>query len=61
MHTCGIYSNNEVKNIRAQPIMIPVTLPDTPDFASLSWFTADQEKEAESNIADCYPHYDLIV
>jgi len=38
MHTCGIYSNSEVKNIRAQPIMIPVTLPDTPDFASVSWF-----------------------
>lgn len=29
--------------------MIPVTIPDTPDFAPLSWFTADREKEPESN------------
>lgn len=35
-HTCGMYSNNGVKNKRAQPIMIPETSPDKPLFAPLS-------------------------
>lgn len=40
-----MYLNNGVKNRRAQPIMIPVTTPDNPVFAPLSWLTADLEKE----------------
>jgi len=43
--TWGIYSNNGVRNISAQIIIIPETIPDTPDFAPLSWFTADLEKD----------------
>ena len=44
-HTCGMYSNNGVKNKSAQPIMIPITSPDNPVFAPLSWLTADLEKD----------------
>lgn len=43
--TWGINSNNGVRNISAQIIIIPETIPDTPDFAPLSWFTADLEKD----------------
>jgi len=40
-----MYSNTGVRNISAQIIIIPETSPDTPDFAPLSWFTADLEKD----------------
>lgn len=43
--TWGMYSNNGVRNKSAQVIIIPETIPDTPDFAPLSWFTADLEKD----------------
>lgn len=43
--TCGMYLNNGVKNKSAQVIMMPVTIPDIPDFAPLSWLTADLEKD----------------
>lgn len=45
-----MYSNSEVKNKRAQPIMIPAIIPDKPVFAPLSLFTADLEKEPTSHI-----------
>lgn len=43
--TWGMYSNNGVRNKSAQVIIIPETIPDTPDFAPLSWFTADLEND----------------
>lgn len=40
-----MYSNNGVRNKSVQVIIIPETIPDTPDFAPLSWLTADLEKD----------------
>lgn len=38
-------SNSGVRNKSAHVIMIPETIPDTPDFAPPSWLTADLEKD----------------
>jgi len=43
--TWGMFSNSGVRNKSAQVIMIPETIADTPDFAPLSWLTADLEKD----------------
>lgn len=43
--TWGMLSNSGVRNKSAHVIMIPETIPDTPDFAPLSWLTADLEKD----------------
>lgn len=40
-----MFSNSGVRNKSAQVIMIPETIADTPDFAPLSWLTADLEKD----------------
>lgn len=50
-----MYSINGVKNRRAQPMIMPVIIPDKPVFAPLSLLTADLEKEPARKVREINP------